>query len=129
MVPGIMRSSFSLYVNNGSQSSLFQLGIKIFKKSLDVVCIIVYICVCKGRECSRNKKRLVRTMKHFVFMGVDFNELKSANFVPFYHVAYLEFKNGSCIRKDFDNLQQMVNFEEQVKYQGIENWRGLFKNK
>ena len=66
-------------------------------------------------------------MKHFVFMGVDFNELKSVNFVPFYHVAYLEFNNGPCIRKDFDNLQQMVNFEEQVKYEGIENWRGFKK--
>lgn len=66
-------------------------------------------------------------MKNFVFMGVDFNNLKSANFVLFYHVAYLEFKNGGCIRKDFDNLQQMVNFEEQIKYQGIENWRGFKK--
>ena len=66
-------------------------------------------------------------MKHFVFMGVDFNELKSANFVPFYHVAYLEFKKGGCIRKDFDNLQQLTTFEEQIKYQGIENWRGLKK--
>lgn len=33
-------------------------------------------------------------MKNFVFMGVDFNNLKSANFVPFYHVAYLEFKKA-----------------------------------
>lgn len=66
-------------------------------------------------------------MKHFVFMGVDFNELKSVNFVTFYHVAYLEFKSGVCIRKDFDNLQQLISFEEQVKYQGIENCRGFKK--
>ena len=74
-----------------------------------------------------NNKQARLKMKNFVFMGVDFNNLKSANFVPFYHVAYLEFKNGGCIRKDFDNLQQMVNFEDQVKYQGIQNWRGFKK--